>query len=344
MGARPHLRSLLRLAPIIFPLAVILAGCSTGDAYDALGDRGAVSEQINNLFFPVFFVAVFVFFAVEGLLLFTIIRFRKRPNSDALPVQTHGNTRLEVGWTIVPSVVLAIIAVPTIATIVDLAQKPTDAIQVKVIARQWFWEFRYTGPDGQEVVTANEMHIPTGRKIYASITSEDVIHSFWVPNLAGKQDAVPNRISPLNFSAKADGVYQGACAEFCGDSHALMKFIVIAEPQGQFDQWLAGQAQPAAQVSGGSVERGRQVFMANACIGCHTVKGTAAQGAIAPNLTHFGSRITLGAGRLENKPENVFRWIQNPRQFKPGAKMPAWQGTLSDEDIRAVVDYLESLK
>jgi cytochrome c oxidase subunit II len=344
MGARPRLRSWLRIAPIILPLALILAGCSTGDPYDALGGRGETSEQINNLFYPVFFVAVFVFFAVEGLFLFTIMRFRKRPNSDLLPVQTHGNTRLEVGWTIVPSVVLAIISVPTIATIVDLSKKPADALEVRVVARQWFWEFHYTGPNGQDIVTANEMHIPTGRKVYARITSEDVIHSFWVPNLAGKQDAVPNHTSDLTFSAKANGVYQGQCAEFCLDSHALMKFIVIAEPQAQFDQWLALQAQPGASITGGSVERGRQVFLANACVGCHAVEGTAAQGRIAPNLTHFGSRITLGANRLENTPEHVFRWIQNPAQFKPGAKMPAWQGTLSDEDIRAVVDYLESLK
>lgn len=345
MGARSRLVFVLRLTAILLPVALLLSGCTTSDPFNALTDRGEVSEKLTKLYYPVFAVAVVVFFLVEGLLLYTMIRFRRRPDS-ALPVQTHGNTRLEVGWTILPSVILAIIAVPTITTIVDLSHQPADALPVRVIGHQWWWEFRYQDPadPSREIITANEMHIPSGRRVFATIESDDVIHSFWVPNLAGKQDAIPGHRNDLWFSAREPGVYQGQCAEFCLDSHALMKFIVVAEPQPQFDQWLRNQGQPAPTATTGSVARGQEVFLGNACIGCHAIEGTAAQARVAPNLTHFGSRTTLGANRLTNTPENLEKWINNPPRYKPGAKMPVWEGVLSQEDIRAIVDYLESLK
>jgi cytochrome c oxidase subunit 2 len=269
-----------------------------------------------------------------------------------LPVQTHGNTRLEIAWTIAPAALLAVLTIPTIAKIVDLSRTPANALVVDVIAHQWWFEFRYRGPNGQEIITANELRIPVGRPIQARITSTDVIHSFWVPNLAGKQDAVPNHTNELNFSAKAPGLYQGQCAEFCGSSHALMRFIVIAEPQATFDQWLADQARPAPNFTTGSAARGQQVFMGNACIGCHAIAGTAAQGRTGPDLTHFGSRVTIAANRLsKDDPENLVNWIKHPQKYKPGAKMPNWgEGTpgegvkLSDEDIRALADYLQALR
>lgn len=357
MGVRSRLRPLLMLAIILLPLILFATGCVTDDPFNARTDRGTVSDRLRDLFYPVFFVAVFVFFAVEGLLLFTIIRFRRKANSTQLPVQTHGNTRLEVGWTIVPSIVLAIIAVPTISTLVDLSRKPADALEVRVIARQWWWEFQYDNPNDPDpsnvIYAANELHIPAGRKIYATIESEDVIHSFWVPNLAGKQDAIPGRKNNLTFDAVRPGVYQGECAEFCLDSHALMRFIVVAEPQADFDRWLAAQAQPGVSPSANnSVARGQQLFMGQAnaainCFACHAVNGASAAAAaprVGPNLTHVGSRITIGANRLENTPENLVRWIKNPQAYKPGAKMPAWEGTIPEEDIKAIADYLQSLK
>jgi cytochrome c oxidase subunit 2 len=237
--------------------------------------------------------------------------------------------------------------VPTIGKIVDLAHKPAGAMTVDVIAHQWWWEFHYSDPNGgtNKIVVANEMHIPTGRKIITQITSDDVIHSFWVPNLAGKQDAVPNHINDLIFDAREPGVYQGECAEFCLDSHALMHFLVVAEPADQFNAWLTNQSkQQTGTPSSPSAQRGQQVFLGNACIGCHAIEGSPAQGRTAPNLTHVGTRTTIGANRLENTPDNVAAWIHNPQAFKPGAKMPAWAGVLSDDDINAIVDYLESLK
>ncbi len=346
MGARSRFITLIRLAPLLLTLALLAGGCTTNDPYDTLTDFGDHSKTVRGLFWPVLWVAIFVFFAVEGLLLFTMIRFRRRGGERQMPKQTHGNTRLEVGWTIVPSLVLAIIAVPTISTIVDLARTPQNALQVRVVARQWWFEFIYADPadPNRAVSVASEAHIPAGRPIHWTIESEDVIHSFWVPNLAGKQDAVPGKKNDLVFTARQPGVYHGECAEYCLDSHALMRFIVIAEPEGQFNTWLQGQAQSATARTTGSAGRGQELFLGNACIGCHAIEGSAAQGRTAPNLTHFGSRVSLAGNRLENTPENVVRWVTNPQQLKPGAKMPAFGGTLSEEDIKAIADYLHSLK
>lgn len=347
MGARSRFTPYLQLLLVLVPVVLLLTGCSTNNPYNTLTDRGDVSITIRRLFWPVLWVAIFVFFAVEGLLLYTVLRYREHPGrDDQLPKQTHGNTRLEVGWTILPALILAGISIPTVSTIVSLSSKPDNAITVKVTGFQWWWQFQYDY-NGQTVYTANELHVPVGRKIYAQITSNDVIHSFFVPNLAGKQDAVPNHVNDLSFVANAPGVYAGECAEYCLTSHALMRFIVIAEPEDQFNAWLANQARPANDVTG-SAARGRELFLGNACIACHAIQGTAAQARVAPNLTHFGTRSSLGANRLENTPENVQRWIRNPGLVKPGAKMPAFSkdygGQLENSDIAAIADYLESLK
>ena len=345
MGARARLVRCLRLAALLLPLAVLLAACVTDNPQNALTDRGEVSDTQRDLFYITFWIAVGVFFAVEGLMLFIMYRFRERRGHEGeLPVQTHGNTRLEVGWTILPAALLAFLTIPTIDTIVDLSRRPDDALHVRVIAHQWWFEFRYAGPNNTEIITANEMHIPVRRRVLLTIESSDVIHSFWVPNLAGKQDAVPGHSNDIWLNARDPGVYSGQCAEFCGESHAVMRFLVIAEPQDAFDRWLADQARPATTPLSGSAARGAEVFLGNACIGCHAIGGTNAQGRTAPDLTHFGSRSTIAANRLPNTPEELERWIRNAPAVKPGAKMPVWEGVLSDADIKAIVDYLESLK
>ena len=344
MRARVRLLRWLPRFLVVALSALMLSACKTGDPFDTFTSGSNMVDTINNLFWPVFLIAVVIFFLVEGLLLFTIIRFRAKPGDSGLVKQTHGNTRLEVTWTIIPSLIMAGIAVPTVSTIVDLSRTPDNPVVVRVIGHQWWWEFRMMGPNGQEVITANQLHLPAGRNIVAEITSEDVIHSFWAPNIFGKQDAVPGRLAKLNFDVRDPGVYQGECAEFCLDSHALMRFLVIVEPEPQWNQWLAGQAAQARTPTTPSALRGREVLLGNACIGCHAISGTTAQGRTAPDLSHFGTRNTLGANRLENTPENVEQWIRNPAAFKPGAKMPAWAGQIPDEDIRAIVDYLHSLK
>jgi cytochrome c oxidase subunit 2 len=352
MRARTRLASCLRLAALLVPLALVLAGCETDDPLNTLTDRGTFSEEARSLFYLTFWIAVVIFFAVEGFLLWVLIRFRARPNRDEMPVQTHGNTRLEIFWTIVPAALLAILTIPTISKIVELSRQPDDALQLQIIGHQWWFEFRYKGPNDEDIIFANELHIPAGRKVFVKMTSVDVIHSFWVPNLAGKQDLVPNHTTQLWFDAKEPGVYQGQCAEFCGESHALMRFLVIADTEADFDEWLANQARAAPTFVSGSAARGQQIFMGNACIGCHSIKGTSATGRTAPDLTHFGSRTTIAGNRLDKSdPEHIADWIKHPPQYKPGALMPSWgTGTpgdnvkLSDDDINAVVDYLQALR
>ncbi|MFN8556660.1 MAG: cytochrome c oxidase subunit II [Dehalococcoidia bacterium] len=349
MGARTRFAPALRLAALALPVVLLLVtSCTTGNPYDTLTHRGEVSATLTDLYRLPFWIAVVVFFAVEGLLLFAVLRFRDRPGREreGLPVQTHGNTRLEIGWTIAPALVLAVIAVPTISTIVKLSREPANPLQVRVVGHQWWWEFVYT-VNNQPVYVANEMHVPVGRRVLVSIESVDVIHSFWVPNLAGKMDAVPGHLNKMWFDAQAPGNYWGECAEFCGESHALMRFRVIAQPEADFNQWLANQARPAAPAAA-AVQRGEQLFMGNACIGCHAIEGTRAQGRTAPNLTHFGSRERFGADRRDSTPENLTAWIKKPSSIKPGALMPAFGqqngGALSDDDISAIVAYLQSLK
>ncbi len=369
MGARPRfglsVPSFVQVVLLLTPVVLLLTGCTTDNPQNTLTDRGDVSARATFLYRLPFWIAVAVFIFVEGLLLYTAFRFRERSDRTELPVQTHGNTRLEIGWTIVPAVILGALVIPTISGIVWLSDRPENAQPVRIIGHQFWWEFRYPGPNNQEIVVANELHIPVGRRVLGTIESVDVIHSFWVPSLAGKQDAVPGHRNDIWFNAREAGVYSGQCAEFCGESHALMRFVVIAEPEEQFNAWLANQARaavgtqpastPGATAPAGSVgpspgvlspsaQRGSQVFLGNACIGCHAIAGTNAQGISGPNLTHFGTRSTIAANRLPNTPENLERWIRNPTAIKPGVKMPAWEGVLSDDDIRALVDYLGSLK
>ncbi|MGH2350349.1 MAG: cytochrome c oxidase subunit II, partial [Chloroflexota bacterium] len=212
------------------------------------------------------------------------------------------------------------------------------------IGHQWWWEFQY--PE-LGVTTANELHIPVGVPINLELESADVIHSFWVPHLAGKTDAIPGRVNRLWFLADEPGTYNGQCAEFCGIEHALMRMLVIAESQSEFDAWVRNErsipafaATPTAQDS--LVTRGAQLFANGVCITCHTIRGTAAQGKVGPELTHVGSRQTIAANTLPNTPEGLERWLRNPQAVKPGNLMPNLN--LSDEDIDALVAYLQSLK
>ncbi|MEK7778125.1 MAG: cytochrome c oxidase subunit II, partial [Chloroflexota bacterium] len=212
-------------------------------------------------------------------------------------------------------------------------------VEVRVVAHQWWWEFKY--PD-LGVVTANEMYIPVGKVVNLTLESQDVIHSFWVPNLAGKMDMIPNRINSMWLQADEAKTYQGQCAEFCGIAHAHMRFLVIAVTQPEFDAWVQGQKSPPAL--SGEAERGAALFDQRGCASCHLIKGTAAKGQFGPNLTLFGSHTSVAAGTLENDAEgkNLARWLHDPQLVKPGTKMPNMK--LGDEDIAALVAYLKSLK
>jgi cytochrome c oxidase subunit 2 len=293
-----------------------LAGCAKDAPLDTFQPKGDQAQTIYNLAVPVFIMAGIVLVIVLAVTLFIILKFgRRKGHEEDIPKQIHGAPRLEVMWTIAPAVLLAIVAVFTIKTIFDLAQTPKDPLQVTVIGQQWWWEFQY--PDvksdaGVPIVTANEMVIPVGKSVSLSITSRDVIHSFWIPRLNGKRDAVPGRVQPLTLEADAPGDYYGQCTEFCGLAHAKMRMRVVALSQSDYDAWVANQFKLATDPTDDLAKAGQTIFKAQ-CTRCHTVNGlTDDQGkqivsqanlqlvsGAAPNLTHLMSR-TVFAGATYN--------------------------------------------
>jgi cytochrome c oxidase subunit II len=327
-----------RIAPLAGALALLLAACSQEYDYNSLAPAGPVAEKQADLFYLVFWIAVGVFVLVEGLLVFAMFRFRRR-SADDTPKQVHGNTRLEIAWTIVPALLLAGVAVPTIGTLFDLSGCDEGSVQVEVVGHQWWWEIHY--PELQ-VRTANEVHIPARQPVCVTLTSDDVIHSFWVPRLAGKQDMVPGRTIEMQIRANEPGVYEGECAEYCGLSHGIMLLQVVADEPSDFDAWVDLQRQPAAKPAPGSeVET-----TIRQCLACHAIDGVGSPpppgGQPAPNLTHVGSRRTIVGGWLENTPQNLARWLRDPPAMKPGSLMPDYN--LTDEQIEDLVAYLRSLR
>jgi cytochrome c oxidase subunit 2 len=342
---RKQVRRALRVVALlagIWALALLSASPALAQPVtppSALDPKGVNSAEIANLFTAVLVIAAVVFVIVEGLLLYSAFRFRRKSKVTSEPQQIHGNTRFEIAWTILPALIVVSLFVMTVQTQQQLDTKSGDPITVKVIGHQWWWEFQY--PD-YNIKTGTDLIIPVGAVVNLEITSGDVIHSFWVPQLNGKTDAIPNHINTSWIEAGQAGTYVGQCAELCGVSHANMRIVVIAKAQADFDQWIKEQQAPPAQPSGDLAAQGQQTFMGGACIACHTINGTAAQGMVGPNLTHVGSRTHLAGGTLENTPGNLKRWLANPPGIKPGSKMPNLN--LSDADIEALTAYLESLK
>ncbi|HEY3118102.1 MAG TPA: cytochrome c oxidase subunit II [Chloroflexota bacterium] len=353
-------------------VVLALAGCAreisgvvqfAADAPDApqttvfpLSDTG---RRVQTLYELIFWMALVVFVGVEGALLYILVRFR-RP-AGGVASQTHGNTRLEIAWTVIPAVILLIIAVPTIETIFSedapSASASENQIRVEVTGHQWWWEFRY--PElGADVVTANEFHLPVGRTAFITMTSADVIHSFWIPKMTGKMDAIPTRVNHIWFTAQQTGEYYGQCVQFCGTEHADMRLRLFVDTPQDFDAWVRRQSQGAqAPVTStvGLAAVGARVFQSGACPGCHTIRGTPAQGKVGPDLTHVGSRTTIASGVLTNNLENLTRWVTDAQAVKPEAKMPtlgceANTGTgppttcITRSDVDAVVAYLRTLQ
>ncbi len=347
------MRNKVRLVLGLIAMTVVLAACAQNASQDSLKPAGPYAEKIHALFTPVFWIAAAIFFIVEGGIVFLLIRYRHRKGRAGIPPQIHGNNRLEIAWTILPALILVGVAVPTVSTIWDLSKQPRgDVLNVTVKGHQWWWEFDY--PD-LNVSTANELHIPTGRPVYVSLDSVggligdgEVIHSFWVPELAGKQDVVPARTNHVTLEADRPGTYYGQCAEFCGLSHANMRLRVIAQSPADFDAWVSAQQQDAVTPQAGSVAAAGMDFffgtngLGGQCIACHAIQGTKASAIAAPNLTHFASRDCFAGCMFSNTSEQVAAWLRNPPARKPGSWMPNFH--LSEEQINALVTYLESLK
>jgi len=329
-------------AMTIVAAALALSACSGEFPQSTLHPTADFGERIDDLFRVVFWWALGVFVVVEAALLFVIVRYRERPTSKE-PKHIHGSTLLELAWTLAPAVVLVFIAVPTIQTIFETDGTAAEgALEIEVIGHQWWWEFRY--PE-YGITTANEMHVPQGRPIALSMTSADVIHSFWVPKLGGKRDLMPRRTTRLAFTPDSLGDFYGQCAEFCGASHANMRFHVMVDAGSDFDSWVQLQQAPPVMAESltGLALQGAGLFAnpAKTCMACHTVQGVT-PGMLGPNLTHVGSRSTIASGILPNTEDGLARWLRDPVREKPGSLMP--KPPLDDEEIAALVAYLRSLQ
>lgn len=329
-----------RLAALSASLFLFLAACAENAPQDTLEPKGPVARQIDNLINPVFIVAGVVFVLVQGLIVVAMIKFRAKADSPE-PEQIHGNTRLEVGWTLAPALILLAVAFPTIITIFDLAKKPENPINVTVIGHQFWWEYRY---DDLGVVTANELRMPVGRPVALTLNSDDVIHSYWIAPLAGKTDVVPGRSNRMHMEADAPGEYIGQCTEFCGDSHANMRAKAIAMLPADFDSWVASQRAGSVKAAAGTpAEAGSLVFNQKGCGSCHTVEGVS-EGTIGPNLTHFASRTTFAGSIFDNNDQNLRTWLRDPQAAKPGNKMLIPGGPLTPDEVTKLIAYLNTLR
>lgn len=334
----------VRVIALVGLLSLVALACAGEDApQNTLDPAGEYARDPDKLWNLVFIIAVIIFFIVEGVLVYAVLKFRHNPDRQA--AQFHGNPKLEVLLTAIPAVILAGIAIPTVSQIFSLAEEPPgDYLNVTVQGRQFWWRYEYPGLG---VVTANELHIPVDKDVRVKLDGYDVNHAFWVPRLAGAEDIVPGRTNFLRIKADEPGEYFGQCKEFCGLSHSRMRIKVIAQEQAEFDRWVEDQLARAEAEPAGSLEREGAEIFANTCTACHAVNGTDAapeddSTLAGPNLTHFASRTTFAGALFENTPDNLRNWIDNPPAMKPGSTMPDYG--LSGEQIDAVVAYLQTLE
>jgi cytochrome c oxidase subunit II len=322
---------------LVLAVGLVLSSCEKNNQ-NTLHPKGSVARTLNDLFTPVFWIAVVIFVLVEGAVLFFALKFKAKSDDDA-PRQIHGNSKLEITWTILPALLLAGIAIPTVKTVFDIYKKPVTAVTVDVTGHRWWWEYSY---EGHNIHTANELYIPAGQKVEINLTSADVMHNFWPPQLAGKVYAIPGRSNHMVIEADQPGTYHGQCAEYCGTSHANMRLEVVALSQSDFDNWVTEQeALPSTPTAGSDAAAGMLLFQQKGCAGCHTVNGISA-GAVGPNLTHLQSRQVFAGSIFQLNDENLRKWLRNPPAEKPGSVMPNLN--LSEDEITKLIAYLDTLK
>jgi cytochrome c oxidase subunit 2 len=307
--------------------------------------ESAPAHAISHLAGFVLVITAAIFVVVAGLLVYVVVRFRRRANDDGTePAQIYGSGPVETAWTTVPFLIVVVLTLTTARVIQEVqdARKPAAALDVQVIGHQWWWEIRYPKLG---IVTANELHVPVSQghdrlPTFLDLRSADVVHSFWVPRLAGKTDLIPNKVNSMWIEPERTGLFVGQCAKYCGTQHAKMLLRVYVDTREDFDRWVKEQKQLSQNDP--TAAAGRLVFERTACINCHGVNGTVGNGRFGPDLTHLMSRATLGSGALTNSLEGLRAWIKSPEQFKPGVLMPAMN--LNDADLDKLVAYLTTLK
>jgi cytochrome c oxidase subunit 2 len=323
-------------------------------------DRSAMeTKQLLNVFAPastpagaivdlsilVLGITGLIFVVVASLLVYVIVKFRATPaNADHEPAQVYGSTQIELAWTIVPVLIVLVLFAATARVIhaIQDAPKPATAVEVTAIGHQFWWEYRYPALG---VITSNELHVPVSdplrpRPTFVTLLSADTDHSFWIPQLTGKIDLIPNRMNHLWMDPQRPGIFLGQCAQYCGTQHAKMLLRVSVDTPDEFDAWIRAQRESAIEDQ--SPSSGKRIFETTACINCHTVRGTVASGRFGPDLTHLMSRATIASGAAENTTENLRVWLKEPDAIKPGSLMPAMK--VSDAELEALVQYMQSLR
>jgi cytochrome c oxidase subunit II len=326
------------------PLWAVGPGGSTAQSTSIFSPASTPAKSIADLSVFVLVITGIIFVVVFALLLYSVVRFRGRAMDEGRePAQVYGSMQIELAWTIIPTLIVVVLFLATARVIhaVQDAPEPAGALDVIAIGHQYWWEFRYPKLG---IVTANELHIPVSdpshpTPTFLQLLSADTDHSFWVPELAGKTDLIPNHPNRMWIDPQRTGVFLGQCAQYCGTQHAKMLLRVSVDGPEDFASWVRAQQKPAVEDAGAIA--GRRVFERNGCMNCHTVDGTPADGRFGPDVTHLMSRATIAAGAAENTHDNLRLWIQNPSAIKPGSLMPAMK--LSDADLDAVVSYMETL-
>ena len=364
-GDRSLLSPLLLVAAI-FAIAAI-AGCSTElaprDTHATISDSGNISSFFYKM---LLYVDVVIGVAVFGFLAVALVRFKRAPGDDTLPPQNHGDARLELIWTAIPTVIVVVITIPMLVGLFQLAKHPDQnqkIIEIDVTGKQWWWDFTYKSGTANGLQTANEVHVEANTAVVMNMTSSDVIHAWWIPRLTGKRDATPGRTYPLYFTPLEPGIYDGQCAELCGASHAVMGTKLFVHPPAKeveveyagkkytldsYETWAREQMASSVAPATPELEKGAKLFRDKTCPACHLVKGlegaeSAGQSVTTgPNLTHVGSRMTIGANTLPNTSQNLAKWIQDPQAVKPGAKMT--KIAMTPDEAAAIAAYLTSLK
>lgn len=351
------MRNRLRNVALGLVVAVATGGCASNAPQDSLKPAGKYSREIDKLFKPVFLVAVVVFFLVQFLVLFAVVRFRRRASDtgDEIPRQVHGNTKLEIGWTILPVLILAVVAGFSIPVLFDLNKRPANSMDVTVYGQKYWWGFEYPSEPSfgiqKDFRTANELHIPANTNVYLTLYSNDVIHSFWAPRLNGKRDVVPGRKHTWLLQADKPGVYSGQCAEFCGTSHANMRLKVVVHDQAGWQQWVNTMTTPDVKPTSGLAAEGYALFEQKGCAGCHRVdglfdtaplRGNGTTTPAAPNLTKLFTRDCFAGCLYDLNDRNELEaWLRNP-QRKAGSLMKI--GQLTEPEIDRLIAFLQTLK